>query len=111
MNPCAVVKFSHGSSCVRPKIGPYAIHKPASGPGAYCGRTPDGPWVNVSWSCGRGPINQRGEPPSSSVPQRSKAVPPGALALAWAVTEHPVHSSAVWEVQPDEQKVGMDLAV
>jgi hypothetical protein len=87
MNTCTVVKFSvMGSSFVRPKIGPYAIHRPASGPGAYlrsyAGRPPE---VNVYWSCGRGPINQRGEPPSSSVPQRSKAVPPGALAMAWAV--------------------------
>ena len=67
MNTCAVVKCSAmGSSFVRPKIGPYAIPRPASGPGAsvrsYAGRPPE---VNGYWSCGRGPITQRGEPPSS----------------------------------------------
>ena len=35
MHPCAGVKCSAmDSSCVRPQIGPEAIHRPASGPGA-----------------------------------------------------------------------------
>ena len=84
---CAVgTPSAMGSSCVRPQIGPEAIHRPASGPGAswrgYAGRSPS---TQVSWSCGRGPLTQRGAPPSSSAPQRSSAVPRGVLAMAWAV--------------------------
>jgi len=84
MNICAVAtRSAMGSAFVRPKIGPDAIHRPASVPDAYlrwyAGLAPS---TNLSWSCGRGLINQRGEPPSSSAPQRSRAVPRGALARA-----------------------------
>ena len=62
MNICAVAtRSAMGSSSVRPKIGPDAIPRPASVPDAslrwYAGLSPS---TNLSWSCGRALINQRG---------------------------------------------------
>ena len=87
MHLCAVATLSAmGASCVRPQSGPSAIHRPARVPDAswrwYAGLAPS---TQVAWRGGRGRLTQRGEPPSSSAPQRSRAVPRGALARAWAV--------------------------
>jgi hypothetical protein len=78
-------RSARGSSCVRPTIGPYALPRPASVPDASwrwdAGLAPATQW---SWRGGRGLITQRGEPPSSSAPQRVRAVPRGVRAMAWA---------------------------